>query len=224
MLPAEPECAAWRQASHLWHPPGVAGTRMQGHERFSFIRHDTLHFCQVILNNSDVRFQRDYRGSHERDNFQVTHDFGLEINVRHPPVKRGSIGCFEANRHLRTQAQQERVGVSPATMYLNGEVKTFMMHTGKKMLLFGRVFSDMRVIGVVHTYTPVGRNDDDAINWSRSVFEKGGVPGFSQQYNFSLRIGGTQGFQRGKCKDEIAKAIGAKYGNFAHTGYDLIFR
>src|SRR5579885_554768 len=107
-------------------------------------------------------------------------------------------------------------------MQLKGQVKSLLTHGCEKKLLFRGVLEHIRFTSI-STYTLRGRNDNHTINRRWPVFKESGMPIFCQQHNFSLWICSAQRLQRGKRENEIAKAISAQHGNFAHTGNDLLF-
>ena len=166
---------------------GITCSWMKGNERFLLFRDNPSRLDQVLLDDRDARFQHGNLCPYQGDNVQIANDFRLEVDIWQPSIKRGSIWCFQADRHAGTEAQKEWVRVAPTTMKLDSETEAFLVHVLEELLLFRKIFHETRLL--VHAL----RNGDNnnPINRPRPVRQEVCVPLFGEQNDFSLGIGNT---------------------------------
>ncbi len=193
-------------------PASVVGARMQGDE-WRVVRHDASRLGQVLLRYRQVRLYAHGHGPNERDDLQKAKDLGLVVDVGRPQVQRSSVRRPQASSGPGLEAQGERVGVSPATVYLDSEVKALLLHLLEEAIQLLRVPRHPRLYA-----DPFLRRDyNHSVYGSRPPGQERLVPGIGEQDDLGVRIRRAQGVQRWQAEDEVAEVVGPKDGDLTHV-------
>src|SRR5579883_2557005 len=148
-----------------------------GDQRLVGRRHDAQRLGQVTRGDGDTGRQRARQGADQRHHLTVAQDLRLVEVIGYPAIQGYGVGRLQAGRHASAEAPDERVGVTPAAVQLNGQVEVLRAHRGEE-LFYGALLALWSILG--DTDSSHRRHDDDPIDRPGATRKEADLPIFGQ--------------------------------------------